>query len=133
MGVKEPFQEFGEAEDPFNLIHRIEFEDAQVMDFSVEEIPEAILSDRPQKRIELPEPQPPDKIHPLLAEWVAERRGNEREVLIITFQDDLELPRFPEVVGRMSHATLKPTWRLSIGLRSWSKRSRNVVPRITRG
>jgi serine protease AprX len=98
MGVKEPFQEFGEPEDPFNLIYTVDFENAKVLDFSIDKIPKAIPSDRRKEEIELPVTQSPDKVDPLLAKWLRERPGNVRELLIITFQDDLKIPRFPEAV-----------------------------------
>jgi hypothetical protein len=38
----------------------------------------------------------PEKIHPLLNKWLAERKADETEEIIISFQEDISIPRFPQ-------------------------------------
>src|SRR3989304_10274226 len=77
------FESLGEPEDPFNLIYRLEVDEVDdqvvVLDSSVEPVPEDALKALPrkEKRIEATEPGPPEKIHPLLKAWLAERSGGE--------------------------------------------------------
>jgi len=97
--AKDPFSRYSEEEDPFNIIYRIEVgEGLRTGHLSVEPLPADALMDRPRsdKTIEGTE-TPPVKIHPLLTEWLAKRPRDEQKLLVITFKDDLQLPRFPEL------------------------------------
>ena len=41
------------------------------------------------------EGQPEDKLHPVLKAWLAERSGGDRERIIVSFCDNVEIPRNP--------------------------------------
>ncbi len=87
-----------EDEDPQNIIYNARFENAETSDVIREELPADAIYEAPfeEKELEeLPEPQPPEKIHPLLREWL-NTRAAERDLILITFVDDIIIPRFPE-------------------------------------
>lgn len=86
----------GEAEDPFHQVHRIDLEDGRVVGRSTSELPrEAFSTGRGEWKVPPParEVRPLDKIHHELREM--DLGSAERRRLIITFQDDLRIPRFP--------------------------------------
>jgi hypothetical protein len=87
-----------EDEDPQNIIYGALFEEAKIADMTREELPGDAITDTPfeeKEREDLPEPQPPTKIHPLLREWL-DTRPDERDLILIVFADDMDIPRFPE-------------------------------------
>ncbi len=87
-----------EDEDPQNIIYGALFEEAKIADMTREELPGDAITDTPfeeKEREDVPEPQPPTKIHPLLREWL-DTRPDERDLILIVFADDMDIPRFPE-------------------------------------
>jgi serine protease AprX len=89
-------------EDPFNLINSAIVKKGKIRKYIVNEIPWYAFSKEPfdkkeveEERLE-EEAQPKDKIHPILKQWMRERHNNEKEQIIISFRDDLIVPRFPE-------------------------------------
>ena len=86
------------GEDPFNLVHSARIRKGRIERSTTSELPWDALSNAPfdKKRTkERPRrPRRPSKLHPLLERWISER-GGEREELVITFRDDLTIPRFP--------------------------------------
>src|SRR5215213_3027486 len=100
-----PGSEPGESEDPFNKINIVYAKEGKIVESSVRPIPPEAFSQEPFERKKvsdseeappLDEDQPPEKIHPRLREWIDSRSGDETELILISFQDDLQLPRFPE-------------------------------------
>ena len=87
------------SEDPFNQINRALLKKGRTSKYSVEEIPWQAFSTEPFEKKEAEgkeKPRRPEKIHPLLRKWLAERKGDETEQLIISFRDDINIPRFPQ-------------------------------------
>lgn len=87
------------GDDPYNLIHVALVEEGKIVEDSVEEIPPSSFSYDPQreKKAEDEEREPRvDKLHPVLMEWLEERPGDERELLVVNLVDDMTIPRFPD-------------------------------------
>ena len=85
--------------DPFNKINTARIDSAKVIEYKSMDIPDDAFSDEPfdeKKTDEDTLVQPPEKIHPLLKQWLTERPGNEIDTILINFRDDLTIPRFPE-------------------------------------
>ena len=88
-----------ERADAPNRIHAALLRNGKVSRYSAARISRSAFrkipfpKDKPEK--ERPETRR-DKIHPLLKKWLSSRRSNEREILIVTFRDNLKMPRFPE-------------------------------------
>jgi serine protease AprX len=90
----------GESEDPFNVINVAAIEDAKIVELNVEELPEDAFSSEPFEEKETEdgeEPRPPEKIHPVLAESIANRPGDTMEEILINFVDPIQIPRFPSL------------------------------------
>lgn len=87
------------GEDPFNLVHSARIQKGRIQRSAVSELPWDAVSNAPFEKKRTRErarrPRRTSKLHPLLARWIRERSG-EREELIITFRDDLTIPRFPD-------------------------------------
>src|SRR3990170_1223772 len=99
--MKASIREFQQAEDPFNRINTARVRKGKIVKSSVEEIPWHAFSKEPfekKKAKDREKKRPPEKIHPLLKRWLAERSGNAREPILISFHDNLKIPRFPEPV-----------------------------------
>ena len=89
-------------EDPFNLINSAVVKKGKIGRYIVDEIPWHAFTKEPfdkkeveEERLE-EEAQSKDKIHPILKQWMRERHNDEKEQIIISFRDDLIIPRFPE-------------------------------------
>ncbi len=81
------------------VINAAVVENAEIVSFSVSRIPPDAFSDDPFE--EKPdedggEVSPPERIHPVLAEWLETRPGDERVRLVVNFSDSLTIPQFPE-------------------------------------
>ena len=86
-------------EDPFDLIHSARVRRGRISKLTTEEVPWQSFSTEPfeEKRTKDRESvRPPVKLHSLLREWLNERDADEREQLLVSFRDDLKIPRFPE-------------------------------------
>lgn len=88
-----------QPEDPFNLIHSALLKKGKVSRYSSKEIPwHAFSKERFEKKEaeDKEKKRRPAKMHPLLKEWTANRVGTETEQVLITFHDELTIPRLPE-------------------------------------
>ncbi len=88
-----------ETPDPDNVIHTLQVENGKIVASSSTEIPKEAFSfqelDR-RKDEKVPEPRPPEKIHPLLEKWIGSRAADSTEAVVVTFRDNMVVPRFPE-------------------------------------
>jgi hypothetical protein len=99
--TKGPAGEPGEVEDPFNRVNTALVENGRITKFSPGEIPREAFSDKPfeRKGAEDAQPERPrEKIHPVLKKWVMERPGDETELILVNFRDNLRIPRFPQPI-----------------------------------
>jgi hypothetical protein len=105
----------GRQEDPFNLVHRARLRKGRVSQYTATQIPwhafyhepfeKKTAKDRAKKRR-------PEKLHPVLKEWLANRAAVETEQVLITFYDELTIPRFPEPdIGKPHTAAVNKTAR----------------------
>jgi serine protease AprX len=88
-----------ETEDPYHEIYEASFVNGQVTRFSVTPIPKQAFAQEPvpTEAAQPVRPAPPgEKIHPLVKGWLGKRPGQERELVVVRFQDNLTIPRFPE-------------------------------------
>jgi hypothetical protein len=99
------FAKFAGPEDPVNVINEALLKDGDLVRHTSYELLDDAFhkEDIPKKRPKgekpgtVPDPKDPGpKIHPLLARWIAERPKNDVEQLVVTFRDELQIPRFPE-------------------------------------
>ncbi|MFI9812695.1 S8 family serine peptidase [Saccharothrix variisporea] len=111
--------------DVAGRVRTLRIEGPRIVDHRVEDLPDDAFSHdrREEKGDDDSKLDPPEKVHPLLLRWSAERSGDEEELLVVTFRDDVELPRFPPLV------TDEP--RDSDRNRRTLERIRDVVGRIT--
>jgi serine protease AprX len=90
------------SEDPFNRINAAVLENGNVVEFSSSELPaEAISVAEPEISLDTGKPEAigeptRDKIHPLLRNMISARAAGEQEPVIITFRENIMIPRFPE-------------------------------------
>jgi len=87
-----------ETEDPADIIHAAILKDGKVEGYRAEPLSKDAFSMRsfPRRKARGPRDRPSAKIHPLLSRWLKERRPDEVEQIVVTFQDDTRIPRFPE-------------------------------------
>jgi hypothetical protein len=74
-------------------------EGAKIASVSRAEIPKDAFSFEPfdQKKEERPpDVRAPRKIHPLLEKWLGSRDAGSTETVVITFRENMQIPRFPE-------------------------------------
>jgi serine protease AprX len=88
-GVEDPFDVVNVARVRRGRISKHAAEDLSWDAFSLEPFEKKRGRDRERRR----RPQP---IHPVLRKWMSERSGDEREQVLVTFRDDLRMPRFPD-------------------------------------
>jgi serine protease AprX len=98
----EPAPVKGESEDPFDRVHAAEIKDGQAVQYSTTGLPATAFSRsvgptgaaaaKPDARAE----RPLDKIHPELALATAAGRASVPQTVVITFREDMRMPRFPE-------------------------------------
>lgn len=90
----------GEPEDPVNIINAVRFENGKIIESSTEELSEDAFGSEPfveKEAEEAGDTSPPAKLHPLLADWIATRPGDDIEPLLINFVDPIQIPRFPSL------------------------------------
>lgn len=95
-----PGSEPGEPEGLLNKVCAVSIRDGKIEASSVTPLPPEAFSQEPTEKKDegdTADNEPPEKIHPRLQEWIA-NRSDETELIMITFQDDLQMPRFPEPV-----------------------------------
>lgn len=91
--------EAGGAADPVNRAYRVILDDARPASPTSFAIPADAFSSAPSEKAAAAATTQPDKIGPLVREWMATRRPDDRERLVVNFADDVEIPRFPEPVA----------------------------------
>ncbi len=86
-----------ESEDVANRIFAAKISKARVTKFTVTDIPETAFSSKPFEKNKPPEKSHTSgKIHPLLQRWLESRPAADIERIVISFRDDMRIPRFPE-------------------------------------
>lgn len=86
-------------EDPFDVVHVARVRKGKISKLTVEELPWSAFTYAPfeKKRTRDREREREvDPIHPVLQTWLSEGAGDRREQLLITFREDLRIPRFPD-------------------------------------
>jgi serine protease AprX len=90
----------GEAEDPFNRIHSALLRGGKAVERSATELPAAAMAKAASvmatKADTAPLLRPAEKVHPLLARRIAGREASTSELVVVTFREDVQIPRFPE-------------------------------------
>ena len=84
-------------EDPYNIVFSAEFNPEKPGRVSAKPIPEDAFQTIPFKRNK-PAPErerAPERIHPLLQEWLSYRDLSDEETLVLTFKENITIPRFP--------------------------------------
>lgn len=102
-GKKNFSEELTGWEDEEGIIHSATIENGEVGRYEATALPKDAVSDAPieEKRtdeelVEPPDPRDPrQKIHPLLQRWLDDR-PDDRATVVVSFRDDLVIPRFPE-------------------------------------
>ncbi|MHC4174817.1 MAG: S8 family serine peptidase [Planctomycetota bacterium] len=94
-----------EYEDPLNLIHSVVIaESGEELSYDIQEIPEDWfdLYDEPEEdKDEVEFPDEPDRVHPLLLEWLNDDPTRVVPVIIM-LRDELAIPRFPILPERVT-------------------------------
>jgi serine protease AprX len=88
-GVEDPFDVVNVARVRRGKISKLTAERLSWNAFSFEPFEKKKARDRQRRRR-------PHPIHPVLRKWIAERPADEREPVLVTFRDDLRMPRFPD-------------------------------------
>jgi hypothetical protein len=86
-------------EDPFNLIHTAQLRKGRVTKYVAADLPWQAFSFVPfdkKRAVEREKRRGADKLHPKLREWSKTRGKDEGEEVLVTFHDDLTIPRFPD-------------------------------------
>ena len=86
-------------EDPANLIHTARLRKGRVVKYSAEDVPWQSFSFMPfekKRSADRERVRRVDKVHPKLKEWARKRDADEFEEVLVTFHDDLTIPRFPD-------------------------------------
>ncbi len=84
-------------EDPYNIIFSAEFNPEKPGRVVKQALPSDAFKNIPFKR-DKPTPErerTPERIHPVLQEWLSHRDLSEEETLILTFKENITIPRFP--------------------------------------
>ena len=92
-------------EDPVNLIHTVQLRKGRVAKYTADELAWSAFSFMPFERKRTTDRERTrrrDNTHPKLKEWSRKRRGSEVEEVLVTFHDELTIPRFPEPDPRKS-------------------------------
>lgn len=87
------------VEDPFNCINIARVRKGRISQLRVAEVPWDAFSFASFEKKKPKDREPkrrPQKIHPLLRQWIRVRAGDEKEQILINFRDDVRLPRFPD-------------------------------------
>lgn len=105
MNTNDPFKELAADEDEFDVVHEAVIAGGELVRYDAARLSSDVRyrdSEREDKRTGEPDHEPVDhqdpksKIHPLLMEWLGKRDLGETETLVVTFRDELAMPRFPE-------------------------------------
>jgi serine protease AprX len=95
----------GGSEDPFDQINTAVLKKGKITRRTVQEVPWDAFSKEPFEKKDTQDEgvtRPPEKLHVVLRKWIAERAGEEKELIVINFRDDLKIPRFPALDARQT-------------------------------
>ena len=95
----------GGSEDPFDQINTAVLKKGKITRRTVQEVPWDAFSKEPFEKKDSQDEgvtRPPEKLHAVLRKWIAERAGEEKELIVINFRDDLKIPRFPALDARQT-------------------------------
>jgi len=105
MPTGDSFKELAADEDEFDVVHQAVMADGELVRYDATRLQDDVRhheEEREEKCTDEPDFKPIDhqdpksKIHPLLMEWIWKRDGGEIDTVVITFRDDMVMPRFPE-------------------------------------
>lgn len=84
-------------EDPYNMIFSAEINPEKPGRVSISRLPSDAFKDIPFKRNKptAEKERTPERIHPVLQDWLTTRDLSEEETLILTFKENITIPRFP--------------------------------------
>jgi hypothetical protein len=90
-----------EDDDAADVIYAVTMRDAKIESSTRTDIPKDAFGtmsaeERQKDTSKEPEPQAPRKIHPLLEKRMAGATEGAAESVVVTFRDDMKIPRFPE-------------------------------------
>jgi serine protease AprX len=86
-----------EAPDPTDVVRGAVMDGAGVVSRETTEIPVSAFSEHDMDVDEEEIPgEDPETIHPVLQEWLETRPADDVEELLVTFRDNVDIPRFPE-------------------------------------
>jgi serine protease AprX len=111
------------AEDPFDLIHTARVRKGKISKLTVGRIPWHAFSTEPfekKRGRDRERRRRPQKIHPVLTEWLRERSPDDTEQLLVNLRDDVQIPKFPDP---------NPDGRRSA---SENRRARGLAQRLTK-
>lgn len=88
--------------DPFDEIESVQIEKGKAVKRSIEKLGKDIYVqlDIPEKKVEeeLKKIPPNDKLHPLVKRWLEEKGADALVEVLLTFQDQYQMPRFPDLI-----------------------------------
>ena len=99
---------FPRTEDPVNVVHTARLSKGRVAKYARVDLPWHAFAYAPiekKRATDRERERRVDKLHPRLKEWIAKRGVDESEEIVITFHDELTIPRFPELDPTRSRAT----------------------------
>jgi hypothetical protein len=105
MSTDDPFKELAADEGEFDVVHEAVIAGGELVRYDATRLSGDFRhreKEREDKPTDEPDYEPVDhqdpksKIHPLLREWLGQRDGGETETLVVTFRDELAMPRFPD-------------------------------------
>ncbi|WP_299444763.1 S8 family serine peptidase [uncultured Phycicoccus sp.] len=105
MTTADPFKDLAADEDEFDVVHEAVLTDGELARYGATRLPDDVRhreKDREDKCADEPAVEPVDhkdpasKIHPLLRERKGKRASDAIETVVVTFRDELAMPRFPE-------------------------------------
>jgi serine protease AprX len=90
-----------------NVVHAARLRKGRVIKYIAADLPWQAFSFMPfdkKRSADRERPRRPDKVHPKIKEWLRKRGGNEVEEILVTFHDELTIPRFPDPDPRKSRS-----------------------------
>lgn len=87
-----------ETEDQTNIVYQAEIKEGKVLKYKIDLLSREAFSTKPYPKDKpaAPKDAAPDRIHPVLQKWLAEKDPKSVETVIVNFRDDMKIPRFPE-------------------------------------
>ena len=87
-----------ETEDQTNVVYQAEIKEGKVLKYKIDLLSRDAFSTKPYPKDKpaAPKDVAPERIHPVLQKWLAEKDPKSVETVIVNFRDDMKIPRFPE-------------------------------------